>query len=345
MADHVGVLSNVLGQRVESIARIGGGRNSRVYRVRCGTGDHAAKFYFGRTADGRDRSQIEYSAFDFLWRRGVRCIPQPLKCDPARQVAVYEFIEGEPVEASAVAAGDIDQLAALVRQLREIAADPASQTLGPAAEAFFSVNDVIGNIADRYHRMASLEVRSPSHDAMRQFLAADYEPAFSRLAEWARRHVEHNDSPLPNERRTLSPSDMGFHNSLRRHNGKLVFLDFEYFGWDDPAKTLSDTLLHPRMRLPAGLQAYLAKRFSSIFDCDPSWRRRVEIVYPLFGLKWCMILLNEFRPEQLKRRHFVDQAPEEVHELQMRQLETAQQLLGRITHEHPRFPFWGRNDQ
>lgn len=343
--EHVAVLTEVLRERIDSAERVGGGRNSRVYRVRCATGDYAAKFYFGRTADGRDRSQVEYSAFDFLWRHGVRCIPRPLASDAARQVAVYEFIDGEPVEASAVAAGDIEQLGALVRQLKEIAADPSSRDLGPAAEAFFSVGGVVGNITDRYRRIASLETRGRSYDALRQFLAADFEPAFAQLGDWVRKQVEGRDAELPVDRRTLSPSDLGFHNSLRRGNGRLVFLDFEYFGWDDPAKMLSDALLHPRMRLAAALRAYLAGQFASIFDRDPAWRRRVETVYPLFGLKWCMILLNEFRPEQLERRRFVDHDLEEAYAVQMRQLDAARRLLQRITAEHPRFAFWKRNER
>jgi len=119
-----------------------------------------------------------------------------------------------------------------------------------------------------------------------------------------------------------------------------VFLDFEYFGWDDPAKTLCDALLHPRMTLSLELKTHLARRFASVFDRDPAWRSRVETVYPLFGLKWCMILLNEFRPQQLERRRFVDRDPEEATVLQMRQLEAARGVLHRIMHEHLHFPFW-----
>src|ERR1700680_1391707 len=40
------------------------------------------------------------------------------------------------------------------------------------------------------------------------------------------------DAELPQEWRSLVPSDFGFHNSLRRPDGSLAFLDFEYFGWD-----------------------------------------------------------------------------------------------------------------
>ena len=42
--------------------------------------------------------------------------------------------------------------------------------------------------------------------------------------------------------RTLSPSDFGFHNALKRSDGRIVFLDFEYFGWDDPAKMTAEEL-------------------------------------------------------------------------------------------------------
>lgn len=97
--DDLNALEALLGRPVASAERVGTGRNSRIYRVRCGGEEYAAKFYFGPTADGRDRLEVEFSALQFLWRRGVRCIPQPLRADPARQLALYPFVGGEPVEA------------------------------------------------------------------------------------------------------------------------------------------------------------------------------------------------------------------------------------------------------
>ena len=41
--------------------------------------------------------------------------------------------------------------------------------------------------------------------------------------------------------RALSPSDFGLHNALRGQDGQLRFVDFEYFGWDDPVKLVSDS--------------------------------------------------------------------------------------------------------
>jgi hypothetical protein len=57
------------------------------------------------------------------------------------------------------------------------------------------------------------------------------------------------DAELAEEMRTLSPSDFGFHNAIRKTDGTLCFIDFEYFGWDDPVKLTADFLHHPGMAL------------------------------------------------------------------------------------------------
>jgi hypothetical protein len=44
------------------------------------------------------------------------------------------------------------------------------------------------------------------------------------------------DAPLSARLQVLSLSDFGLHNPLRHPDGKLAFLGFEYFGWDEPAK-------------------------------------------------------------------------------------------------------------
>jgi thiamine kinase-like enzyme len=133
----------------------------------------------------------------------------------------------------------------------------------------------------------------------------------------------------------LSPSDFGFHNSLRRGDGRLVFLDFEYFGWDDPAKTVSDFLLHPAMELSPALRERFLTGALKAFG-DPGLGARVRAVYPLFGLKWCAILLNEFTLEHMERRCFADGAPGAWSGPE--QLEKARRMLAGVMHDYPHFP-------
>jgi hypothetical protein len=330
-------LRALLGRAVDSAERVGAGRNSRVYRVHCGSEEYAAKFYFRPTADGRDRLQVEFAALEFLWRRGLRCIAEPLKADTKRQLALYRFVEGEAVDATTVSASDLGQLIEFVRELKRISCEPAARDLHPAAEAFFRVPDVIANVAQRVARLEAIEGDGPSFAALRAFLKDLFVPAFRDFGEAARSRAM---DELEWRYRTLSPSDLGFHNALRGPDGRLTFLDFEYFGWDDPAKTLSDCLLHPMMRLAPERKRQLAGEFDRIFGTDPGWRARVSALYPLFALKWCMIMLNEFRPEQIERRRYVDRTPEEAQAIQLRQLAAARGLLERLLTDKGAFPYW-----
>ena len=330
-------LASLLGRPADSAERVGAGRNSRVYHVRCGGDDYAAKFYFKPTADGRDRLQVEYHGLEFLWRRGVRDIAQPLKADPARQVALYRFIPGSPVAAADASAGDVDQLVGFVRVLKGIGADAESLAVGPAAEAFFSAGGVVANVRQRLARLASLDMQGPSYDALRRYLGEQFTPA---VEVFAARALAGAADELPASGRTLSPSDLGYHNALRGMDGRLVFLDFEYFGWDDPAKTLSDCVLHPMMGMAAERKRQLAAGFDAVFGAVPGWRARVAALYPLFALKWCMIMLNEFRRDQIERRLYVDRNAEQIEVIQMRQLDASRALLERTVRAGGVFPHW-----
>lgn len=277
---------------VETMDRIGGGGNSRIYRL---SARHAGKSYFQP-----QRLAVEFAALQFLWQAGLRCIPQPIAAD--EHVAVYEFIAGtKPVPTAA----DIDAAVAFLNRLRTL----TGEGLPNAAEACFSVREIIANLEQRFARLAGSGV-------IEEFLP---------LLERARRTP---DSPATE--RVLSPSDFGFHNALRRPDGSLVFLDFEYFGWDDPAKLVCDFLLHPAMDLSDELK----RRFYRGYVTNKSLAQRVEIVYPLFGLKWITILLNEFVPDDLRRRRFAGQAPDPAV-----QLEKARRMKARIEREYDHFPY------
>lgn len=331
-------LHTLLERPVDSAERVGSGRNSRVYRVRCGAAEYAAKFYFGPTADGRDRLEVEFSALQFLWQRGLRCIPEPLRANREGHVAVYAYVGGEAIRSESVSTEDLAQLLGFVNALHGIERGPEARALPSAAEAFFTVDGVIRNVQSRLERLAANAEEGRAYDALREFLREAFAPALDRFAAGAEAY---GDEELDWRYRTLSPSDLGFHNALRTGDGRVTFLDFEYFGWDDPAKTLCDAELHPQMQLTVEQKIWIAKGFQSTFGDDPKWHDRVGVLYPLFALKWCMITLNEFRPEQIARRRYVDRGREQVHDIQMRQLEAARAVLNGILREHGRFPFWG----
>jgi thiamine kinase-like enzyme len=128
-------------------------------------------------------------------------------------------------------------------------------------------------------------------------------PGWNKIRERICRD-ENQDYPLDQAMRILSPSDFGFHNSLRKEDGSLVFLDFEYSGWDDPAKLVCDLANQPDR--PLSLEE--AKPFSSSLLSwlgeEDFWRSRFRILAPLYQIKWACIVLNDFLPFGRNRRKF-----------------------------------------
>jgi hypothetical protein len=107
----------------------------------------------------------------------------------------------------------------------------------------------------------------------------------------------------------------------------LAFVDFEYFGWDDPVKLTADILLHPGTVLAPAQRQRFRRAALRLYGGDPGFGRRLSIFLPLFGLRWVLILLNEFIPERWSRRVLAGDSGT-WSDAKARQLARARELLG-----------------
>ncbi len=289
---------------VVAVVRRDGGGNNRLYRVETADGQlFALKWYSRPQGDRRDRLGVEWTALSFLTRHGVTDVPRPVAADSASGFALYEWIDGTAVTGATVT--DIDAALAFAERLHTLRHAADAEALPAASEACLSPAELLGQIARRADRLAEVP---PDEPDLAAFLDAEFAPA-RRSAEQAARLVFGGklDQPLADAARSLSPSDFGFHNALRRPDGRLAFIDFEYFGWDDPVKLVADFMQHPGMALPPQLSRYFAEQARGIYG-EAEFARRLDAAYPLFGLRWCLILLNEFLPERWHNRRFSGRA-------------------------------------
>lgn len=343
MPDLGAICRSALGCGVVSSDPVGAGGNSRVFRVDL---DHAStslpkrvvvKFYRRDAGDTRDRLGTEFESLRFLWQNNFRSIPSPLAIARDRQCAIYEYIDGVVATSGALGPADIDAAVHFLGMLKQLRAAPGSDALPPASEACFSLSDIVASVEHRLERLR----HNPGGDRggddvqqMSEWVDDVLAPVVSEAGEWCRGAAREAgiafDEPIGADARTLSPSDFGFHNAIRRPGGGLAFVDFEYFGWDDPAKTIVDFLLHPGMMLDDRLKRRFATCVQAAFADVPALAARTRIVYPLFGLKWALILLNDFLPER-----FVPAARER----RTTQLGKAQTLLGRLAGDSANNPF------
>ncbi|MEE3258774.1 MAG: hypothetical protein VX293_06160, partial [Candidatus Latescibacterota bacterium] len=199
-------VARLLGTEVRRFDFINGGRNNRVGRVSSDGGEFAVKAYFRDPRDRRTRLRAEYSMLEFLWRCGVRCIPEPLAVDRDLDIAVYRFVEGERPVAEALDAADTGALAALLGTMWALRGEAGAGALDTASEACFSVADYVDVVTRRRQRVVSHLGEELDDTRARAFLDG---PFFRVLAE-ARTNAEaaaDDAAALPPDAWTLSPSD------------------------------------------------------------------------------------------------------------------------------------------
>ena len=76
----------------------------------------------------------------------------------------------------------------------------------------------------------------------------------------------------------------------------MVFLDFEYFGWDDPIKLIADFYFHPGNKLLPKHKYYWLKNSIKLYNLKN--KNRLLGLIPLYGLCWTLIILNEYRKSE-----------------------------------------------
>ena len=337
--------ARLLNSDVKSIKPIGSGRNSQVYRlIGPDSQAYALKIYFRHTSDKRDRLKTEFFSLNFLWKNDVRDIPRPLAADWKEGCALYEYIDGQQIAIDSITNEEIDSAVRFLANLKNLKERDGSSSLSSASEACFSVQAIVESIQDRLRRLSDQHMQEEPYPDLYEFLDGQFVPKLEEIVHWCQANLRKArisfESDIDPSERTLSPSDFGLHNALKRSNGQIIFLDFEYFGWDDPAKMTVDVLLHPAMNLADGRKQRFACGILQWFADYPYLVERVEIVYPLFGLKWCLILLNEFLPEQLLRRQFAGVVDQDRFTLQMTQLSKAKSMLQTIGSEYEHFPYF-----
>ncbi len=314
---------------VATIERVRGfGRNSSVYRVRAGGASYALKQYPPRGEGERNRAAIEFGALRFLAAHGITDVPKALAVDSQRGYALIEWIDGDPVTAATQA--DIAAAAGFLGAVHALRGGDDAKAQPSAAEACLSAGEIVAQIERRLAQLDAIAVADPKLAAL---LDGTARPLLARIEAWAGAGYAAArlafDQPIAASGTTLCPADFGLHNTLRRKSGQLVFIDFDYFGWDDPVKLTSDFLLHPGMLLPEQLKRQFAAAAAAVYEGDSGFRARLALLYPLFALRWCLILLNEFLPERwvnrrnagvsadcdLAKRRQLDRASEWMHSL------------------------------
>lgn len=320
------IQSNFESLNIEKIELKKGRGNSRIYQLSDSQNKkYALKVYPDIQTDPRARLATEFHACSVLSKASL---PVPLAIDKSEELnwGVYEWIHGIPISTPGV--DFLNQSFAFIKRLHtDGLLNSQFEGFPPASEACFSGEEIVCQVKKRFSRLVKV---NDLH--LGNFLRQDFLPFFELVSVSAERQLGQDFSmPLPKKYQVLSPSDFGAHNAIIGSADKYYFYDFEYFGWDDPVKLISDFFWHPGMDLSEDLKLKWLHLTKELFAKDLSYAKRLDAYLPLFGLRWCLILLNEHLPECLLGRVHANKAEDAALEkILARQLQKAKTLLKNI---------------
>lgn len=331
--DAIAIGSRLAGSRVLAAQPARLGSNNRVFRLEMVEGPPLALKHY--PSDGRDRLGQEYDALSFLSRHGISSTPRPIAQDVDANCALYQWFDGEAAVLHPQD-DDADQLADFLIDLQKLHEADGAQALRNASASIFSPEEAIAQYRQRLDGLRRTAADDPD---LRAFIEGSLVPgADIAIRRLRRRYAELGQDPasdLAPAHRALSPSDFGLHNALRGEDGRLRFIDFEYFGWDDPVKLVSDTAIHPGSDLPAASANRLIERLTQAFAArDDAFAVRLDVLYPVFGAIWCLIILNAYLPESRSRHALAAQGGDLTDRL-AGQLDKARRLHQTICQRDP----------
>jgi hypothetical protein len=289
------------------LTALAGGGNNRVFHVARAEAEALLKVYFRHPGDERDRLGAEFAFLRYASSL-TDAVPRPLAADEPENAGLYEFVHGRAVLTEEVTVDDIDAAADFVRTLNARPYAPPASRLPPASEACLRFTDHLATVERRVARLVALGTAGPLGDRLGDLVERRLVPSWERVRRQTQRSAARLgwdfDEPLKVADRAVIPADLGFHNALRTPDGNLAFLDFEYAGWDDPARLVADFFCMVQTPVEMAHFERFASRVADAFPDPEGVAARARVILPIHRLKWVGIVLNDFLGVGGARREF-----------------------------------------
>jgi hypothetical protein len=321
---------------IDSLEILNGGKNNQTYKLILRDGNrYVVKKYFQHAEDPRDRQNSE---FLFSAYAGKVCPGHVAKVycrDQSIKATLFEFINGEPIVPGSVGTAEINCAINFINTLNSLPLKSDAAALPAASEACFSVEEHLDLVESRVGTLQAL-ISEDLDQETSQFideLSRFWTSLKDLITLEAKASGIDINSKLALEDRCISPSDFGFHNAIKDRHKNIRFIDFEYAGWDDPAKLVGDFFAQLAVPIPEEFSEKFIDSIALNFSDAQGFKIRANLLMPVYQIKWCCIALNVFLPAHLSRRQFSSPLLD-VSSLKAEQLAKAKILLTKLQNKN-----------
>ena len=311
------------------IEDIGQGGNNQLFLIRHPKQNFVLKKYFYSEIDGRDRLSAEFNFLEAIYKIVPTRVPKPFAKNIDANIGLYSFLEGKRLASSDeiknAYINDAAQFIANINKNKSV----FENIIKNGSEAYFSIQSHLNAIDLRVLELSSAPIKDKLFQTTVAALKIRWEETKNTVLESCLSQRLDIDQDLELAEKILSPSDFGFHNALVSSDDQVCFIDFEYAGWDDPAKLVGDFFSQVAVPISSEfLQSFMNTAFESLINPEAA-KRRAEILLNPYKIKWVCIILNVFLKNNLERRLFANPSLN-ITQLKELQLRKATKLLSGI---------------
>lgn len=336
--DVVNSMQDNLGVRVTKVEEVNAGLNNRLFRIFCKNNEsYFVKFY---KKDERLRLEREFTALKFLADKSFKNIPKTFLKNDKYQYAVYSFEKGKTKNPAKINKKDIENILNFVVSLHKIKFSEETSNFRPAVLACFSAQNYLDNIN---FRLKAFEDYISSGTANSQVGKFTHENniigLINNLVKTTIKDMDKKQitSKIRKSQWRLNPTDFSLANILfqSEKESSICFVDFEYFGWDDPMRMIADFINHDmNLALSVDLKSYFVSEYKNRTNLSILSQKRLDMIINLYAIEWLTIYLYSITPTKIESRKFSNKNFNEKSYVkkQLSKFNTRlREILGRIT--------------
>lgn len=293
-------------QKILNVSKISHKGNNQIFKLLFENKEQfLLKKYSKIHMDNWKRGKTEFNVLSFLWKKGLREIPKPIYFDDKENIAIYSFEEGILLKPEKISENEINNALNFLIKLHNFK-EKDKKLFNPASSACLCFNDYLEVIDRRFKIVSNYKPKNFIERKAKKLLDKKIHPKIIKLKKEFIEKInkENLKKEFPLSEQVLTPADFGFHNILF-NDGEYKFIDFEYFGRDDPARQILDFIHHDKSKnINSNLKNKFVEEYIKIRKLSDSFKKRLKLLDPLIGMTWVLIYLNVLSDNYIKHIKF-----------------------------------------
>lgn len=285
-------------QLIKNVEICSDGKNSQVFKLTLLSGDKNALKIYPVHDIKRERLNREQKFLTFLKNINYSNCPKVIMGNYKLNFILISWIEGSKIKIPSK--NDLENIRKFYQIINQHKHNKNAANLPLASEAFFEIDLLLNHVHNLIHNYKNTFSKNSKYFSMELNLINNLKRDLKEISHIIK--SDKNDKINFEINKILSQSDIGFHNIIKNRNG-VHFIDFEYSGWDNPMKLLSDWILQPSGFYTFKKPLKFFMNISKEIGINSKMKEKLYQYLLIYRLRWILIKMNSLKDIELDKKN------------------------------------------